>query len=222
MAGAQALWIKDAPNMITVLPVALEGNLVRLEPLGSEHAPGLFEATKSSEELWRHMSIYPPESMSDIDLFIESALRDQESGTTVPFAIIDRGANQVVGSTRYLDIRSIHSGLEIGWTFLATRVWRTGINTECKYLLLRHAFEVCGCARVQLKTDARNERSRDAILRIGAQFEGILRKHQLRRDGSLRDTAMYSITDEEWPAVRQQLEARMSAHQSAVGAETTR
>jgi RimJ/RimL family protein N-acetyltransferase len=168
------------------------------------------------------MSIYPPESLSDIDLFIESALQDQAGGTTVPFAIIDRATNGVVGSTRYLDIRSIHSGLEIGWTFLDTRVWRTGINTECKYLLLRHAFEDVGCARVQLKTDARNERSRNAILRIGAQFEGVLRKHQLRRDGTLRDTAMYSIIDEEWPAVKEGLEARMHAHPSPVGTEMVR
>ena len=197
--------------MITVLPLTLEGELVQLEPLDIGHAQGLFEATKSSEELWRHMSIFPPESISDIDLFIECALRDQATGTTVPFAIIDRSTNDVVGSTRYLDIRSIHSGLEIGWTFLATRLWRTGINTECKYLLLRHAFEDVGCARVQLKTDARNERSRNAILRVGAQFEGILRTHQLRRDGTLRDTAMYSIIDQEWPAVEERLEAHMQS-----------
>lgn len=200
--------------MISVLPVTLEGNLVRLEPLTSDHAPGLFEATKESDELWRHMAINP-ETISDIDLFIESALREQDAGTSVPFTIIERATGSVVGSTRYMDIRAIHSGLEIGWTFLATRVWRTGINTECKYLLLQHAFEECSCARVQLKTDALNQRSRDAILRIGAQFEGILRKHQLRRDGSLRDTAMYSITDDEWPGVKERLEQRMSESQFA-------
>jgi RimJ/RimL family protein N-acetyltransferase len=194
--------------MITVLPVTLEGELVRLEPLQAEHAPGLFEATKGSDELWRHLSMYP-ESISDIDLFIETALREQAAGDSVPFAIIERATGHVVGSTRYMDIRSVHSGLEIGWTFLATRVWRTGINTECKYLLLRHAFDECGCARVQLKTDALNQRSREAILRIGAQFEGILRRHMLRRDGSLRDTAMFSIIDEEWPAVKARLESRM-------------
>jgi RimJ/RimL family protein N-acetyltransferase len=208
--------------MITVLPVTLEGNLVRLEPLGGQHAQGLFEATRFSEELWRHMSIYPPESLSDIDLFIESALQDQAAGSTVPFGIIERGTGGVVGSTRYLDIRSVHSGLEIGWTFLAPRVWRTGINTECKYLLLRHAFEDCGCARVQLKTDALNERSRNAILRIGARFEGVLRKHQLRRDGTLRDTAMYSIIDEEWPEVKQRFESDLLAVQEPVGAEPAR
>jgi RimJ/RimL family protein N-acetyltransferase len=206
--------------MITVLPVTLEGNHVRLEPLSSDHALGLFEATKSSEELWRHMSIYPPESLSDIDLFIESALRDQDAGNTVPFAIIERSTGAVVGSTRYMDIRSVHSGLEIGWTFLAPRVWRTGINTECKYLLLRHAFEACGCARVQLKTDALNERSRNAILRVGATFEGILRKHQLRRDGTLRDTAMFSINDEEWPDVKQRFERDLLVLQEPVGAES--
>lgn len=207
--------------MITVLPVTLEGDLVRLEPLGSEHAEGLFEATRASEELWRHMSIYPPESVSDIDLFIESALQDQATGSSVPFAIVERATGKVVGSTRYMDIRSVHSGLEIGWTFLASRVWRTGINTECKYLLLRHAFEQCGCARVQLKTDALNQRSRDAILGIGARFEGILRRHQLRRDGALRDTAIFSIIDEEWPAVKARLERRMLANSDVVASHGT-
>jgi len=204
--------------MITVLPVTLEGELVRLEPLGSEHAEGLFEATSASEELWRHLSIYPPESVADVDLFIDSALREQEAGTSVPFAIVARKTGSVVGSTRFMDIRSVHSGLEIGWTFLAPRVWRTGINTECKYLLLGHAFETCGCARVQLKTDALNQRSRDAILGIGAQFEGILRRHQLRRDGTLRDTAMFSIIDEEWPSVKTRLEARLQSNQESTAA----
>ncbi len=208
--------------MITVLPVTLEGELVRLEPLSSEHAEGLFEATSASEELWRHLSIYPPESVADIDLFIESALQDQATGASVPFAIIERATGKVVGSTRYMDIRSVHGGLEIGWTFLAQRVWRTGINTECKYLLLRHAFEDCGCARVQLKTDALNQRSRDAILGIGAQFEGILRRHQLRRDGTLRDTAMFSIIDEEWPMAKARLERRMIANSDLVAPEGMR
>jgi RimJ/RimL family protein N-acetyltransferase len=195
--------------MLALLPVTLEGALVRLEPLGPEHAEGLFAATNGDEELWRHMAILPTR-IEDYEFFIQSALAEQAAGTSVPFAIIERAGGEVIGSTRYLDIRAVHSGVEIGWTFLAPRVWRTGINTECKYLLLRHAFETGGAARVQLKTDARNERSRNAILRLGAQFEGILRKHQLRRDGSLRDTAMYSITDDEWPAVKTRLEGMMA------------
>ncbi|CAN5354687.1 GNAT family protein [soil metagenome] len=194
--------------MLTLLPVTLEGNLVRLEPLGLHHAEGLFAATQGIEELWRHLAI-SPESVEDYEYFINTALAELAAGTSVPFAIIERATGEVIGSTRYLDIRSVSGGVEIGWTFLADRVWRTGVNTECKYLLLRHAFEVGGAARVQLKTDARNERSRAAILRLGATFEGFLRKYQLRRDGSLRDTAMFSIIDEEWPAVKAKLEASM-------------
>lgn len=194
--------------MLALLPVTLEGTLVRLEPLGPQHAEGLFAATRGNEELWRHMAILP-EKVEEYEVFIQSALAEQAAGTSVPFAIIEQTSGDVIGSTRYMDIRAVHSGVEIGWTFLASRVWRTGINTECKYLLLRHAFEAGGAARVQLKTDSRNERSRNAILRLGAQFEGILRKHQLRRDGTLRDTAMYSIIDEEWPAVKVRLEEMM-------------
>lgn len=195
--------------MLTLLPVTLEGNLVRLEPLGLHHAEGLFASTHGNEELWRHLAIWP-ENVGDYEYFINTALAELAAGASVPFAIIERATGEVIGSTRYMDIRAVHSGVEIGWTFLASRVWRSGVNTECKYLLLRHAFEEGGAARVQLKTDARNERSRAAILRLGAQFEGILRKHILRRDGSLRDTAMYSIIDDEWPSVKTKLEASMS------------
>lgn len=200
--------IQETP-MLALLPVTLQGNLVRLEPLSRDHAEGLFKSTHGNEELWRHLSIWP-ETVEEYELFIEAALAEQAAGVSVPFAIIEQATGDVIGSTRYMDIRAIHSGVEIGWTFLASRVWRSGVNTECKYLLLRHAFEEGGAARVQLKTDSRNERSRAAILRLGAQFEGILRKHMLRRDGSLRDTAMYSITDEEWPAVKAKLESSMS------------
>jgi RimJ/RimL family protein N-acetyltransferase len=199
----------EETRMLALLPVTLEGKLVRLEPLGPHHAEGLYVATRGNEELWRHMAI-SPEDVEEYSVFIQSALAEQAAGTSVPFAIIERAGDEVIGSTRFMDIRAVHSGVEIGWTFLASRVWRTGINTECKYLLLRHAFEVGGAARVQLKTDALNDRSRAAILRLGAQFEGILRKHQLRRDGTLRDTAMYSIIDDEWPAVKTRLEGMLA------------
>ena len=195
--------------MLALLPVTLEGKLVRLEPLELRHAEGLMTATHGHEELWRHLAILP-DTIEEYELFIETALAEQNAGNSIPFAIVEKATNEVIGSTRYMDIRAVHSGVEIGWTFLAARVWRTGINTECKYLLLRHAFESGGAARVQLKTDARNERSRTAILRLGAKFEGVLRKHQLRRDGSLRDTAMYSVIDEEWPAVKANLEGLMA------------
>lgn len=195
--------------MLALLPVTLEGKLVRLEPLGPQHAEGLFTATQGNQELWQHMAILPVK-VEEYEVFIQAALAEQAAGTSIPFAIIEQASGEVIGSTRYMDIRAIHDGLEIGWTFLAQRVWRTGVNTECKYLLLRHAFEASGAARVQLKTDARNERSRNAILRLGAQFEGILRKHMLRRDGTLRDTAMYSIIDDEWPTVKVQLEEMMA------------
>ena len=132
-------------------------------------------------------------------------------GRELPFAVLQEPDGRVVGTTRYLDIRPEHRGLEIGWTFYSTDVWRTRVNTECKFLLLEYAFTTLGMQRVQLKTNALNERSRTAILRIGATFEGILRKHAIRAyDGSIRDTAMYSITDDEWPAVRERLAQRLS------------
>ena len=188
------------------LPVTLEGRAVRLEKLAAHHAEDLFLAGRD-EGIWRYMPCPPPSSVEDIQAFISEALEAHSKGSEIPFAIIDRATSRAVGSTRYLDIQREHSSLEIGWTWLAKAQQRTGVNTECKYLLLRHAFEQLGAIRVQLKTDARNLRSQRAIERLGAVREGTLRRQRRLWDGYVRDTVYYSILHSEWPGLKQRLEA---------------
>jgi RimJ/RimL family protein N-acetyltransferase len=191
--------------MMKVEPVTLEGRYVGLEPLAPRHAEEL-AAVACDEEIWRYM----PADLSTIErmrAWIDETLALQAAGAALPFATIERAGGRAIGSTRYLTIMPKDRGIEIGWTWLARSAWRTPVNSECKYLLLRHAFETLGCIRVQLKTDKRNERSRRAIERIGGQFEGILRQHMVLRDGTYRDSAYYSIIDSEWPAVKARLEA---------------
>jgi N-acetyltransferase len=194
--------------MMNVEPITLEGRWARLEPLAERHADDL-AAISGDEEIWRYMpaTLTTGEQIRD---WIAETLALQASGAVLPFAIVERESGRAIGSTRYLDIRPNDRAVEIGWTWLARRAWRTAINTECKYMLMRHAFETLGCIRVQLKTDRRNERSRRAIERIGGQFEGILRQHMILRDGTYRrDSAYYSILDAEWPAVKERLEAAL-------------
>ncbi len=190
-------------------PVRLEGRHVRLEPLTLDHAEGLF-ATSGDPSLWTYALVPQFAGVSDTQKWIEDALLAQRNGTDVPFATVRRRDGRVVGTTRFLDIRRPHRALEIGWTWLAPEAQRTPLNTEAKLLLLRHAFEALGAVRVQLKSDERNQRSREAMLRIGAVFEGILRNYQTRPyDGYVRNTAMYAITGAEWPAVKVRLEAKL-------------
>jgi RimJ/RimL family protein N-acetyltransferase len=193
---------------MNVEPVTLEGKWVRLEPLAEHHAPDLAEVAGDAE-IWRYMPI-PLGTIEQIQAWIADTLALQAAGAALPFAIVERASGRAIGSTRYLTILPKDRGIEIGWTWLGRAAWRTPINTECKYLLLRHAFETLGCIRVQLKTDRRNERSRRAIERIGGQFEGILRQHMVLLDGSYRDSAYYSIIDAEWPAVQAKLAAWLS------------
>src|SRR5689334_21911060 len=190
-----------------VEPVTLEGRWVRLEPLAERHADDL-AAVAGVAEIWRYMPV-PLMAIEQIRAWIADTLALQSAGAALPFAIVDRASGRAIGSTRYLTIMPKDRGIEIGWTWLARTRWRTPVNTECKYLLLRHAFETLGCIRVQLKTDRRNERSRRAIERIGGQFEGILRQHMVLIDGSYRDSAYYSIIDAEWPAVKDNLAAKL-------------
>jgi RimJ/RimL family protein N-acetyltransferase len=186
--------------------VILEGRHARLEPLASSHAPELLAAAQD-DSIWRYMPIARPQTLLDLERMIADALAAEERGEQLPFAIVERASGRAVGSTRYLDLRLAHRGLEIGWTWLATAAQRTALNTECKLLLLTHAFESLGCLRVQLKTDLRNLRSQAAIERLGARKEGVLRKHYVLWDGYVRDSVLYSITDAEWPAVKQRLSA---------------
>ena len=186
-------------------PIVLKGENARLEPLDAKHAAGLF-AIGQDERIWRYLLRPKLESVADALSFVEDALRMAATGSQLPFAIIDQKSNLVAGSTRYLDIRPNDRAIEIGSTWLGREFQRTAINTECKYLLLRHAFEDLGAVRVTLKTDGRNEQSQRAIERLGAVREGVLRKHMALWDGYIRDTVYYSILDSEWPEIKQRLE----------------
>jgi len=189
-------------------PVTLEGRHVRLEPLSLAHQDGLC-AVGLDAELWRwaQTSLATP---ADMRAYIETALTWQAQGTALPFAIVARATGQVVGSTRYANIERADRRLEIGWTWIARAAQRTPVNTEAKYLLLRHAFEVLGCNRVEFKTDVLNERSRAALLRIGAKQEGVLRSHMITASGRVRDSVYFSIVAAEWPAVKVGLEAKLA------------
>ncbi len=189
-------------------PVTLEGNFVRLEPLQEvRHFAGLCDIGLDPE-LWRLVPyrVTTPEEMRG---YIRQALAAETAGTALPFAQIESATGRVAGSTRYMNIDTANRRLEIGATWIAAPWQRTAINTEAKYLLLRHAFETLGCIRVELKTDALNERSRKAILRIGAKEEGTLRQHMITWSGRLRDTVYFSILDAEWPEVKMELEEKL-------------
>ena len=191
------------------LASVMEGEIVRLEPLASRHEQGLFEAAQD-ERVWHWMPYDPSGSRESFHAWLEDALAASSAGTEAAFATVDVATGEPVGSTRYLALRPEHRGLEIGWTWLAPTRWQTGANVEAKLLMLEHAFERLGCLRVEFKTDSRNERSRAALAALPARFEGIFRKHMLVRGGTVRDSAWYAITDEDWPATRTNLERRVS------------
>lgn len=195
------------PIPLIVPPVTLEGTAVRLEPLGPEHAGPL--ASLCEDEIFE-FSVQVLRTQADLDGFIASALQAAARGTEQPFFICDRNTGAPLGTTRYMTISRNDRNLEIGHTWLGRQAWRTRVNTECKFLLLRHAFEQLRVMRVQLKTDQRNARSRAAIERIGARFEGILRNHMLVRGGIVRDSAYYSILDTEWPEAKARLQERLA------------
>lgn len=192
--------------MMQINPVTLTGEAVRLEPMRLSHSADLFPISHDVN-IWRYMSHPQPRTQAEMENWIAVALRAQEAGQQLPFVIIERDSEHLVGSTRYLNITPQDRGLEIGSTWLAPEFRRTRINTECKYLLLHHAFETLGAIRVQFKTDSRNETSQWAIERLGAQKEGILRNHMIMSDGYYRHSVYYSIIDTEWPAVKARLEA---------------
>jgi RimJ/RimL family protein N-acetyltransferase len=196
---------------MTVVPVTLEGRHARLEPLAKAHLAGLAEVGLD-EELWRWIptAVRTKEQMA---AYIETALVEQQRGVSLPFAIVEKATGRAIGSTRYGNIDRVHHRVEIGWTWVAREWQRTAINTEAKYLLLKHAFESLGCMRVELKTDSLNEKSRAAILRIGAKEEGIFRNHMITASGRIRHSAYYSIIDSEWPGVKARLEERLSSRQ---------
>jgi RimJ/RimL family protein N-acetyltransferase len=190
-----------------VAPVALDGRHVRLEPLSQAHQAGL-SAVGLDEELWRWIPI-PVRTPEDMSAYIATALDEQARGVSLPFALVEKSSARVIGCTRYGNIERTHHRVEIGWTWVAPAWQRTGANTEAKYLLLRHAFETLGCIRVELKTDSLNEKSRAAILRIGAREEGIFRNHMITASGRIRHTVYFSIVDSEWPEVKGRLQGMM-------------
>jgi len=156
----------------------------------------------------------PVRTVEEMAAYIETALQEQERGVSLPFALIEKATGRAIGSTRYGNIDCTYRRVEIGWTWVAREWQRTAVNTEAKYLLLRHAFETLGCIRVELKTDSLNERSRAAILRIGAQEEGIFRNHMITANGRIRHTVYFSIVDSEWPAVKARLESLLTSSQA--------
>jgi RimJ/RimL family protein N-acetyltransferase len=198
-------------------PVVLEGSNVRLEPLSPDHLDALC-AVGLDPELWR-WTTSDVRTRKDMDAYLGCALEDAARGTALPFATVERASGRVAGSTRFANADASHRRIEIGWTWLGGPWQRTALNTEAKLLMLRHAFERLGCERVELKTDALNERSRRAILRLGAREEGILRRHMRTDSGRSRDTVYYSILAGEWPEVRARLEARLARGAVMAGRE---
>lgn len=194
-----AAWI--SPDLI------LQGSHVRMVPLEPAHAPDLFRAGKDPE-LWRYVPfmVATPE---DMDQYVRMALRDRENGDSFPFTILAAGSGKVLGSTRFYSMSRPNRNLEIGYTWLDPSVWKTPVNSEAKLLLLSHAFDSLGCLRVALRTDERNLRSQRAMERFGAVREGLFRKHLVLPDGYIRNTVYYSVTDEDWPRVREFLRASL-------------
>lgn len=194
-----------------ILPLTLEGSEVRLEPIGPDHAQLFWDvANQNLEDIFRWIP-YAVRTLEDFQKVVDKALDEQKRGESVVFATVERSSGRVIGSTRFMNIDRVNARVEIGSTWIAPAWQRTAVNTEAKYLMLRHAFEVWKCIRVELKTDGLNQKSRNAILRIGAKEEGTLRRHLLTWTGRVRDTVYFSILDSEWPEVKGRLEARLAA-----------
>lgn len=188
-------------------PTILVGNKVKLVPLESNHTTQLLEAA-SDGKLWELWYTSVP-SASTVNQYVGSALLQRKEKTSLPYVVIDKSDNTIIGTTRYCNIDSINHRLEIGYTWYAKKYHRTSVNTECKYLLLRHAFEQFHCIAVEFRTHWSNNRSRNAILRLGAKQDGVLRSHKLDKDGNLRDTVVFSIIQPEWQTIKKSLEYEM-------------
>jgi RimJ/RimL family protein N-acetyltransferase len=195
---------------MNLTPVTLTGRWLALEAIDERHAPGIFEAMRD-DEVCRYLTWHPPASLDETLVLVREAKEAMARGQSIVYAQVWKATGRAIGSTRLLDVRPADRQVEIGATFLGRDYWRTPANTESKYLFLRHCFETLGCVRVALKTDGRNARSQDAIARLGAAREGVLRRH-MRVKGYQRDTVYYSILDDEWPAVKARLEARLARH----------
>jgi RimJ/RimL family protein N-acetyltransferase len=199
----------SAPLSAADLRGRFVGRRVVVEPLAAEHEAGLVEAAVDPE-MFQWMPVDMASSREALHEWVSVTLAAAEAGREVPYTILAADSGRVLGSTRFLDLRLEHLRAEIGWTWVTRGDWGGGVNVETKLLLLGHAFESAGLRRVEFKTDARNERSRGALLALGAQFEGIFRKHMVVRDGEARDSAYYSVIDDDWPAVKRALQARLA------------
>ena len=186
----------------------LHNEQVILKPMEKNDIEGIFEVA-TYPEIWPYLSI-TIESLNDTQKYVANALANKKSGVEFPFVIMDSKTKTIIGSTKFMDIDEKHSRLEIGFTWLTPAYWRTAVNTNCKYLLLQYCFEDLKLNRVQIKTDHENTRSQKAIERIGAHKEGVLRNHMIRKDGTIRNTVMYSVTNEDWSKVKLRLEEMMS------------
>jgi RimJ/RimL family protein N-acetyltransferase len=201
----------SAAPLKTDSPLTLEGSFIRLEPIRPDHAELFWEVSKADlEDIFRWIP-YSMKTREDFQRLVDKAFTEQERGESIVFVTVERKSGRTVGSTRFMNIDRANRRVEIGSTWIAPAWQRTPVNTEAKYLMLRHAFEVWGCVRVELKTDALNQKSRNAILRIGAKEEGTLRRHVVTWTGRIRDSVYFSILDDEWPEVKTKLEARLRA-----------
>ncbi len=197
-----------SPLNIT-LPFTLEGSVARLEPVRHEHAQLFWDVAKNDlDDIFRWIP-YSMKTREDFEKLVDKAFAEQERGESVVFGTVERSSGKTVGSTRFMNIDRVNKRVEIGSTWIAPAWQRTAVNTEAKYLMLRHAFEVWGCIRVELKTDGLNQKSRNAIFRIGAKEEGTLRRHLVTSTGRVRDTVYFSILDTEWPEVKARLGSKL-------------
>jgi N-acetyltransferase len=204
------LFSMSSAEAMSTQPLTLEGDVVRLEPLRPDHAEPLWQVAKDDhEEIFRWIP-YRLRSLTDMQASIEKILAEQQAGISVPFATVERSSGRMIGSTRFMNMDPANRRVEIGSTWITPPWQRTAVNTEAKYLMLRHAFEQWRCVRVELKTDALNEKSRNAILRLGAKEEGALRQHVITWTGRLRDSVYFSILDKEWVEVKSRLAAKLT------------
>jgi RimJ/RimL family protein N-acetyltransferase/nitroimidazol reductase NimA-like FMN-containing flavoprotein (pyridoxamine 5'-phosphate oxidase superfamily) len=215
--GVGAAWPPSLlpPRSPWLLAPTLSGKHVRIEPMAIGHAAGLFTAL-DDEEVWRHLPVPRPRSVADQEEIVRSALAAYHAGTRVPMVQLDAATGEVVGTTSFYAVDPVSRALAIGFTQVAKPRWRTAFNTEAKLLLMAYAYETLGAVRVEWHTDIRNVRSQEAIERLGATREGLVRKHRLRPDGTWRDTVQYSLTDDEWPAVKARLTERLKTDHSHI------
>ncbi|MEL0168702.1 MAG: GNAT family protein [Pseudomonadaceae bacterium] len=188
----------------------MQTELAQLRPLRAEDAAALVEAA-SDGKLWQLWYTQVPDAAT-VEAYVAEALREQQLGRALPFAVVERATGRLIGTTRYCNAETTHRRLEIGYTWYAASWQRTALNTQCKLVLLQHAFEVLGCVAVEFRTHWHNQQSRAAIARLGAKQDGVLRNHRLEPDGARRDTVVFSILDSEWPSVRKSLQHRLVRH----------